>query len=69
MTMTLIEVIDCLLSPCCTTEHGSLSEFREIMNTLDNEVVFDTADRSGLTLLSCYVHKGKVHIDIGTGDL
>ena len=63
--MTLIEVIDCLLSPRQTTEHGSLSEFREIMNT---EAVFDTADRSGLTLLSCYVQGGKVHIDIGTGE-
>ena len=34
------------------------------------EVVFDTVDRSDLTLLSCYVSEkdGKVHIDIGTGE-
>ena len=40
------------------------------VNARELEVVFDTKDRSDLTLLSCYVSEsdGKVHIDIGTGE-
>ena len=35
------------------------------VDSMELEVVFDTVNRSGLTLLSCYVYEGKVHIDIG----
>ena len=37
-------------------------------NLMKLEVVFETAYRSDLTLLSCYVSDGKVCLDIGTGE-
>ena len=37
-------------------------------NLMKLPLVFDTACESDLTLLSCYVCEGKVHIDIGTGE-
>ena len=37
-------------------------------NLMRLPLVFDTAYRSDLELLSCYVSKGRVHIDIGTGE-
>ena len=37
-------------------------------NLMRLPLVFDTAYRSDLELLSCYVSGGKVHIDIGTGE-
>ncbi len=56
--MTLRELIDCLRYPCHT----------HMTNPMEMEVMFNTSDRSSLMLLSCYVHKDKVHIDIGEED-
>lgn len=58
--MTLGELIECLKTPDC-------HEYESVIN---DEVVFDTADRSDLLLLSVYYSNtdGKIHIDIGSED-
>ena len=62
--LTLSELITHLKEIKDSSYDSTLTE----ENLMKLEVVFDTVYRSDLTLLSCYVCEGKVHIDIGTGE-
>ncbi len=57
--MTLMELLECLADPCHAPDGADVMQMK---------VVFDTANRGGLELFSCYVHEGVIHVDVGDDD-